>query len=82
VAEWLGEEGDRFRRANRYARSTISEEFKAEWASFLAQRRNLTLDEVKAKADDLQRRFERALAEGLITLAPKTGTRRTRRKAA
>jgi hypothetical protein len=61
VAEWLGEEGDKFRK--RYG-MWVSEQFKAGWAAFLAEHRDRTLADVIKELDVLQQRFEKKRAAG------------------
>ena len=60
VAEWLGEEGDKFRRHNMLvlARPPISDRFKADWAAFLARHRQRELADVIKELESLQQRFE------------------------
>jgi hypothetical protein len=65
VAEWLGEEGDKFRRYSLGSRP-VSEQFKADWAAFLAQNRDRTLPDVIKELEDLQKRGERELLDGVI----------------
>jgi len=66
VTEWLGLEGDRYRKVNGYRQPIVSEQFKAEWASFLAERRNLTLEGVQQEVKKLAKRHEQARVEGRI----------------
>jgi hypothetical protein len=65
VAQWLGDEGEKFRA--QWGMHEPSDEFKSNWAAFLAERRTLTLAEVQETLDTLQRRFEEARAKGVIS---------------
>jgi len=66
VAEWLGEEGDKWRESCFFPAGAISDGFKSRWASFLAEHRHLTLEEIRKAADELKERFDRADAEGRL----------------
>jgi Protein of unknown function (DUF3102) len=59
VTEWLGPEGDRWRGNpfNGYRERKISDEFKANWATFLAKNRHRTLDDIFKAIDGLQAQF-------------------------
>jgi ParB-like chromosome segregation protein Spo0J len=63
VAEWLGHEGDQFRRRS-LGSSPISEQFKSEWAAFLAKHRERELADVVKELETLQKQFEEARAAG------------------
>jgi hypothetical protein len=65
VAEWLGEEGDKFRK--RWGMPSTSEQFKADWAAFLAKNCDRELASVVKELDTLQRRVEREIAAGIIS---------------
>ncbi len=56
VAEWLGDEGETFRR--RTWGGSISDGFKAGWADFLAEHRDWSLERVATHLESLQRKFE------------------------
>jgi hypothetical protein len=58
VAEWLGEEGDKFRK--RCGIPAVSAEFKAAWAVFLAEHRKRSLEDVIDELERLQRECSRA----------------------
>jgi hypothetical protein len=49
VAEWLGEEGDKFRA--RWRMRQFPEAYKAAWLEFAAERRELTVTEIKAEIE-------------------------------
>ncbi len=74
VSEWLGEQGDKFRK--RVGMGAITETFKAAWTAFLAERRNLKLADVFEELKALEQRVEQAIAEGRVY----TNSRRPRRK--
>jgi len=57
VAEWLGPEGDRFRR-NPFNGGSISEQFKTEWAAFREEHSHYTVADADQKLEALQKRFE------------------------
>ena len=77
VSEWLGDEGDKFRR--RVGMGAIAETFKAGWTTFLAERRNLKLADVREELNAQQKRVERAIAEGRVY---RNGHRKRRNRAA
>jgi hypothetical protein len=64
VSEWLGEEGDRFRRVNGYSPWAISSEFKVAWAAFCDEHREWSREQIEEKLKKLQSEFEKAHAEG------------------
>ena len=64
VAEWLGEEGDKFRRNGFNGGRSISEQFKADWAVFLANNREREVPDVIKELGVRQPRFEEASASG------------------
>src|SRR5262249_47609123 len=75
VAEFLGPVGDKFRK--RWGMRAGADAFKATWAAFRAERRSETRAEAERDLEQLQREFERALANGrLIDL----DDRRSKRK--
>jgi ParB-like chromosome segregation protein Spo0J len=76
VADWLGDEGDRFRQRNWYPRPIMPEQVKADWAAFLDQHRDWTLPEAIKKLESLQSEWVQAVASGSIKL----NTKRKRRK--
>jgi hypothetical protein len=79
VAEWLGPEGDRFRKMNGYTQASMPEQFMAAWAAFLAEHRGRTLDEVSSDLKTLQQRFEQDRNEGRShPVRPKRRARRLR----
>jgi hypothetical protein len=63
VAEWLGEEGEKWR--GLYGTS-VSEEFKTDWAAFRDQHRECTQADVKEMLNSLQRAFDEAKAAGRL----------------
>lgn len=81
VDEWLGEEGDKYRRRNGYTRATMGESFMADWAAFRDAHRDCTLADVTAKLDDLERRFDEARAAGRLHSDEDRPRRRRRRRA-
>jgi ParB-like chromosome segregation protein Spo0J len=66
VDEWLGPEGEKWRRMCRYARPTMHPQFLADWVAFRDAHRHCTLEEIIRKVDDLQRQFEKDRDAGLI----------------
>jgi hypothetical protein len=56
VAEWLGDEGAKFRGSSSAVR--ISEDFKAGWSAFLDEHRDWSLEQAVAHLQSLQRKFE------------------------
>jgi hypothetical protein len=66
VAEWLGEEGDKFRGRFHNGGSSMSAQFKADWAAFLDQHRGCTHADAEEKLKRLQREFEQTREEGRI----------------
>jgi DUF3102 family protein len=66
VAEWLGPEGDKFRRDCFYSNPIMPERFKAGWAAFLDERRHWTLADAIKELQRLEQAFDRWLAEGRI----------------
>jgi len=60
VAEWLGEEGDKWRITCGMRATPDSE--KRDWAVFLDQHRNWTVPEAIKKLESLQGEFEQATA--------------------
>ena len=66
VAEWLGEEGDKFRRRCVSVTPTMSDQLKADWAAFRDAHRDCTLADVEAELKSLLERFEQARDAGLI----------------
>jgi hypothetical protein len=68
VDEWLGPEGDRYRRVNGYSHGgAMPERFKAEWAAFRDAHRHYTLADAEAKLGVLHAQFERDVAAGRIS---------------
>ena len=65
VAEWLGPEGDKFRR-NPFNGGPIPEKFKAAWAAFLAEHHHRELPEVIKELETLQRQVRQAISEGRL----------------
>jgi hypothetical protein len=59
VSEWLGPEGERFRKRPDNAGAWMSEDFKAAWAAFLTEHHDWTLAEAINKLQSLQQEFER-----------------------
>jgi hypothetical protein len=76
VAEWLGPEGDKWRRMTGSPRG-MSETFKAAWAAFYETRRNDTPADSHLRMDALQRRWEADQAAGTCRSA--AGWRKQRR---
>ncbi len=64
VAEWLGEEGDRFRKP--YGGQGPSDQFKADWATFLNNNRQRELSDVVRELQNLQQQFQEARAAGRL----------------
>jgi ParB-like chromosome segregation protein Spo0J len=62
VPEWLGPEGDRWRRL--YDGRPVSEKFKSDWAAFLDAHRAWSLAQVVNAIETLQQRFEQARTDG------------------
>jgi hypothetical protein len=77
VEEWLGPEGDKWRRVYNYKNCSSMEKFKGAWEAFREQNRDLTLDDINAKLEALERQFEKDRAAGIIT---ETNERRKRRR--
>jgi hypothetical protein len=75
VAEWLGPEGDKWRK-NPFNGGSVSEQFKTDWAAFLAKHRHRGLADVIRELETLQQRFNEAEAEGKLPPV----INRTRRK--
>jgi hypothetical protein len=63
VAEWLGPEGDKWRRMFGGA---LSEQFRTDWAAFFIKNRDRAPDDVIKELDALQKQFEYDLAAGLL----------------
>jgi hypothetical protein len=74
IAEWLGEEGDKWRRI--CGMRAMPEKIKADWAAFLDQHREWTLPDVIKKLESLQSEFEKA--SGSVKLSERK--RRTSRR--
>jgi hypothetical protein len=67
VAEWLGDEGDGFRRC--YGMRAMPEQVRTDWAAFLDQHRDdWTLPEAIKKLESLQSEWVHGLASGSIKL--------------
>jgi hypothetical protein len=66
VAEWLGEEGDKWRRA--LGMRAMPDQLKTDWLAFLIQHRDWTLPEAVKKFESLQSEWEQGLASGSIKL--------------
>jgi hypothetical protein len=66
VAEWLGAEGEKWRRVWGFRTPAMSEQFKADWAAFCAAHRTFTLADCEAKFDVLQRQFDEDRANGSL----------------
>lgn len=64
VAEWLGEEGDKFRR--QMGMPVVPDGFKVAWAKFFAGHSGWTGADIQAELETLQQRFKQARAEGRI----------------
>jgi hypothetical protein len=62
VAEWLGAEGDKFRKL--YGMRSPSEQFKVEWTAFLAAHCEYSHAEVEAQLNALQLAFEQEPPRG------------------
>jgi hypothetical protein len=77
VAEWLGDEGERFRRVN--GSGLVSEEFKSDWAAFLDQHRDWPLDRIVEKLTSLQQEVEKGIADGRLVDLDAAKSRRKRR---
>jgi DUF3102 family protein len=75
VAEWLGEEGDKFRRHNDMR---ASEQFKTGWAAFLDLNRDRQLADVIKEIEILQQRFEEDRSAGIIHESKRHRRRRSR----
>jgi hypothetical protein len=80
VAEWLGEEGEKWRR--KCGIRPPSQEFKADWAAFLAKNRERALADVVSEFDALGERFDQEKAEGRLPAPPSKRKRRGLRRAA
>ena len=76
VAAWLGEEGDRFRR--RCGIRPVSENYKADWATFLSERRGYTLADAHHELQTLQQQYSQTLAEGRLYVNGRKPSRRRR----
>jgi hypothetical protein len=74
VAEWLGEEGEKFRR--QWGMRSPSEQFLNDWAAFLANNRNREFADVAQELEALQRRCEQEAATGIIAPHQKRRTKR------
>ena len=81
VSEWLGPEGDNFRKQQRWAGS-ISEQFKADWAAFLAKNRDRDLADLIKELETRQQRFEQDRTAGIISISRKRQRRAAPAKAA
>jgi hypothetical protein len=67
VDEWLGAEGDKWRKRNGYSPPVmIPEQFKTDWAAFLAKHRSRELADVIKELETLQQRVKEARAEGKL----------------
>jgi hypothetical protein len=66
VAEWLGEEGDKFRQRIDNCMRSPSEQFKSGWAAFLDRNRYRQLADVIKEIESLQQRFEEDRSAGII----------------
>jgi hypothetical protein len=77
VEEWLGPEGDDWRRRSGSSRNP-TEQFKTAWAAFRDARRHLTLADLDAEHQALRARFNENNAAGVL----KPGRRRRRAGAA
>jgi hypothetical protein len=64
VAEWLGEEGDKWRK--QCGISPVSDQFKTDWAAFLSEHRERSLADVEKEIATLQLQFEQELAGGRL----------------
>ena len=79
VDEWLGPEGEKWRRECCYAQPVISEKFNAEWVAFRDAHRSFTLADAVAKLDVLYLQFEKDRAAGLISTPTMRRARRRMR---
>lgn len=64
VAEWLGEEGEKFRRVNGWG--AVPDGFRAAWAAFLAENRDRTLTDICDDLAALQKKCVEAIADGRV----------------
>jgi Protein of unknown function (DUF3102) len=78
VAEWLGPEGDKFRR-NPFNGGSVSEQFKTEWAAFQQAHSHYTVADAEQMLEALQKRFEEHDKAGRLEAhKPKRSRKRTR----
>jgi hypothetical protein len=63
--EWLGEEGEKFRRHSFYTQVKVGDEFKQNWAAFKERHRERTQAEIIAETDALYKERGPAPAAGL-----------------
>jgi hypothetical protein len=75
VAEWLGPEGDQFRK--RWGIRPMPDGYKAAWAAFLSQRRGYTLADAHHELETLQQQFTQARAEGRLSIPTRRRTTTT-----
>jgi hypothetical protein len=80
VAEWLGKEGENFRR--RCGIRPISDDYKAEWAAFLSERRGYTLADAHHELETLQQQCSQALKEGRLHINGRKPSRGRARRCA
>jgi hypothetical protein len=76
VAEWLGEEGDKWRKSQQM--HPVPEQFKSAWTVFLAEHRDSKFEDIERGIDALQRQFEDDRSKGLLALARRKYKARTR----
>jgi hypothetical protein len=75
IGEWLGSEGDHYRRT--YHMNPISEAFRTAWTTFLAERCDWTIEKIAEQTDAEAKQFDEDIAAGrLVELKPRRRKRR------
>lgn len=77
VSEWLGPEGEKFRKLYGMRAPKPSEQFKQDWQAFLAEHGGKSSAEARSEAEAVAKRFEQDMAAGRLNSLRRPSRNRT-----